>query len=266
MKIESSPLRKFNSPSSLLVKSPILQARNLSFSFDGFTKVIDDVSLTIYDNEFIGIAGPNGAGKSTLLKLLVGLLNPSSGSRAFTCNLSECVGYYPCRPCIGYVPQQNSLDERNLPVSVRDVVSMGLYGQIGLFRKLSDENISQIDKVITESGLKSVENEQFSNISGGQKQRTFMARALVSNPHLLALDEPVSSVDQKGKEEFYSLLSHYHKKHSLAIIMVLHDLSDLTQITDRTIFLKNKVLYDGPSKKLGKDGLLKLMFGENLER
>lgn len=246
--------------------SPILQVKNLSFSFNNKEPIIDNVSFTINSNEFVGIAGPNGAGKSTLLKLLVGLLEPTSGFRSFSCNLYDCVGESPCRPCIGYVPQQNTLDERNLPVTVREVISMGIYGQVGLFRELSKENIIQIDLAIEESGLKKVENEQFSNLSGGQKQRTFVARALASNPHILVLDEPVSSVDQKGKSEFYSLLNHLHQHHLISIVVVLHDLSDIIELTQRTIFLKNKILYDGPSEKLGNKGLLNLMFGKSIEK
>ena len=104
-----------------------------------------------------------------------------------------------------------------------------------------------------------MENELFGDLSGGQQQRVLVARALVSKPHVLALDEPTSGVDAKGKQGFYHLLHHLHEKHDMSVLIILHDLPDLTESVDRLIFLQSRILYDGPAKKLGADGLWQLM-------
>ena len=238
--------------------SAILSARNVWFSY-GADPVLQDVSLTINQGEFVGIAGPNGAGKTTLLKILIGLLGCQKGSVEFACQLDECEGETPCRPCIGYVPQQPLLREQQFPVTVREVVEMGRYSQTGLFGRITENDRKEVDNAIGEAGLRNVEGELFGDLSGGQQQRVLVARALVGKPHLLALDEPTSGVDAGGKKDFYSLLSHMHKKHNISVVMILHDLPDLTERVERLVFLQRKVLYDGPSKNLGADGLWKLM-------
>ncbi len=245
-------------PENLAGKEVCLEADNISFSY-GTDLVLENVSLKINQGEFVGIAGPNGAGKTTLMKILVGLLEPQKGKVEFTCQEDTCDGTTKCRPCIGYVPQQPLLREQQFPVTVREVVEMGRFSQIGTFRSLTKKDQEEIDNAIKEAGLNSIENVLFGDLSGGQQQRVLVARALVSNPHLLALDEPTSGVDARGKKDFYELLNHLHDKHNMSVIIILHDLPDLTERVDRLIFLQKKIIYDGPSKKLGADGLWKLM-------
>ncbi len=238
--------------------SAVLTARNVWFSY-GAEPVLQDVSLTISQGEFVGIAGPNGAGKTTLLKILIGLLDCQKGSVEFSCKLDECEGETPCRPCIGYVPQQPLLRAQQFPVTVREVVEMGRYSQKGLFGRITEKDRQEVDNAVIEAVLRSEEGELFVDFTGGQQQRVLVARALVGKPHLLALDEPTSGVDARGKKEFYELLNHLHQKHNISVLMILHDLPDLTERVNRLIFLQRKILYDGASKNLGADGLWKLM-------
>ena len=109
-----------------------LTASNISFWY-GAEPVLEDVTLAVRQEEFVGIAGPNGSGKTTLLKILVGLLMPETGTVEFTCHMDDCEGMSPCRPCIGYVPQQPVLRQQQFPVTVREVIEMGTYGQSGIF-------------------------------------------------------------------------------------------------------------------------------------
>jgi len=236
----------------------VLTARNIWFSY-GADHVLQDVSLKVNEGEFVGIAGPNGAGKTTLMKILVGLLEPQKGAVEFACRQGECEGEYPCRPCIGYVPQEPILRERQFPVTVREVVEMGRFGQAGMFHPLGAKDEEEVDDAIAEAGLGKVERELFGDLSGGQQQRVLVARALVGRPHLLALDEPTSGVDARGKKEFYDLLRHLNDTHNMSILIILHDLPDLMERVERLIFLQHRVVYDGPSKKLGADGLWQLM-------
>ncbi|MEN6396363.1 MAG: metal ABC transporter ATP-binding protein [Methanoregula sp.] len=235
-----------------------LTVNNVSFSY-GAEPVLEDISLAIRQEEFVGVAGPNGSGKTTLLKILVGLLKPENGSVAFTCHMDDCEGISPCRPCIGYVPQQPALRQQQFPVTVREVVEMGIYGQSGLFARLTPEDHAATDKAIAEAGLGRVAGELFSDLSGGQQQRVLIARALVGNPHILALDEPTNGVDAKSKHEFYALLSHLHDTHKITVIIILHDLTELSQMMERIVFRHHRVLYDVPAHSLGTRGLWELM-------
>jgi len=235
-----------------------LKADNVSFSYGG-ERVLNNISLIIRQEEFVGIAGLNGSGKTTLLKILVGLLRPDTGTVEFTCHKGDCEGMSPCRPCIGYVPQLAVLRQQQFPVTVREVVAMGAYGQSGLFSRPTKDDIRIIDTTIAEAGLGRVAGELFCDLSGGQQQRVLIARALVGNPHILALDEPTNGVDARSKEEFYTLLSHLHSTHKLTVLLILHDLTELSRMMERIVFLHHRVLYDGPSADLGPDGLWNLM-------
>lgn len=234
-----------------------MTVNNVSYSY-GAEPVLEDISLAVRQEEYVGIAGPNGSGKTTLLKILVGLLTPNKGFVEFTCHMDDCEGMSPCRPCIGYVPQLPVLRQQQFPVTVREVVEMGTYGQSGLFARQTREDQEAIDKAIAEAGLARVAGELFGDLSGGQQQRVLIARALVGNPHILALDEPTNGVDAKSKQEFFSLLSHLHDTHRITVLIILHDLTELLRM-ERIVFLHHRVLYDGPAKTLGPNGLWDLM-------
>ncbi len=239
-------------------KPVCLTINNVSFSY-GAEPVLENISLVIRQEEFVGIAGPNGSGKTTLLKILVGLLSPATGTVEFTCHMDDCAGMSPCRPCIGYVPQQPVLRQQQFPVTVREVIEMGTYGQSGIFTRPTAEDRISVEKAIAEAGLGRVAEELFSDLSGGQQQRVLIARALVGNPHILALDEPTNGVDAKSKQEFYSLLTHMHDKHKITVLIILHDLTELSQMMERIVFLHHRILYDGPAQSLGSRGLWDLM-------
>ena len=162
--------------------------------------------LSIREEELVGIAGPNGSGKSTLMKIMVGLLKPDKGTVAFTCHIDECEGMTPCRPCIGYVPQNPVIRQEQFPFTAREVVEMGTFGQGGLFRRMNSDSKRAVGNAIAEAGLENVQHELFSDLSGGQQQRTLIARALVGRPHIIALDEPTNGVDAQSKQEFYKLV------------------------------------------------------------
>ncbi len=225
----------------------------------GPNSVLEDVTLSICQDELVGIAGPNGSGKSTLMKIMVGLLKPDKGTVSFTCHIDECEGMSPCRPCIGYVPQNPVIRQEQFPITAREVIEMGTFGQIGLFRHMNADSKKAVDDAVQEAGLETVQHELFSDLSGGQQQRTLIARALVGRPHIIALDEPTNGVDAQSKQEFYKLVNHLNKVHRITVLMILHDLPDLAEHVDRVIFLKRKVIYDGPSANLNAQGLWNLM-------
>ena len=201
----------------------------------GGVPILEEINLAIHQHDFIGIIGPNGGGKTTLLKVILGLIKPDSGKiRVF--------GHPPekSRKHIGYVSQYKAFD-RDFPISVRDVVLMGRMGLYEMFKRYSEK-----DKKLAEHALKTVEmlnyrDRQIGTLSGGQQQRVLIARALVSNPELLLLDEPTAGVDASAQREFYELLKKLNEK--TTIVLVSHDLTAVSVYVDKIACLNRKLFY-----------------------
>ena len=195
---------------------PVIKVENLSFRFDGGPPVLEDVDLEIAAGDFASVIGPNGGGKTTLVKLIVGLLTPTEGNvRVF--------GQSPtrARPRIGYMPQHAMMDPR-FPVRAIDVVLMGRLGIGHRFGNYLRTDREAAVKALATVGLENLGSRPFSNLSGGQRQRVLLARALVTDPELLLLDEPAAGLDQKVEQDFFELLQELNRR--VTIILVTHDL------------------------------------------
>ena len=196
--------------------APVIDVENLSFRFDGGPPVLEGVNLEIAAGDFASVIGPNGGGKTTLVKLIVGLLTPTVGRvRIFG------VSPVKARPRIGYMPQHAMTDPR-FPVRATDVVLMG---RLGSGRRFG--NYSRADREAAAGALAKVDLEDlgarpFSDLSGGQRQRVLLARALVTDPELLLLDEPAAGLDQKVEQDFFELLQELNRQ--ITIVLVTHDL------------------------------------------
>ncbi len=206
---------------------PLIKIEQLFFSYSN-TLVLSDVSLTVYPGEFIGIIGPNGGGKTTLLKLIMGFLKPSKGE----IHIFGAPPRYrpPLNHRLAYVPQSVRFD-RQFPISVLEVVLSGLLSQLpwyGIFRqKERQAAFEALEKV----NLADFSQSPFGSLSGGQAQRVLIARALVSQPQLLLLDEPIASVDNQAQADIYAILKELKK--SMTIIMVTHDLRMTIDLVQR---------------------------------
>src|SRR5690625_729170 len=172
----------------------VISIENVSFQFDQRV-VLEDVSLTVSKGEFLGLIGPNGSGKSTLLKIILGILQPYSGKVSL---FGEQVKYFRDWDKIGFVSQKANSFNTGFPATVFEVVSMGLFGKIGLFRFLNRSHKQKVLDIIEQVGMEDYTNCNIGELSGGQQQRVFIARALVSNPKLLILDEPTVGVDAEN--------------------------------------------------------------------
>ncbi|MFC2144589.1 metal ABC transporter ATP-binding protein [Acidobacteriota bacterium] len=196
--------------------APVIEVENLGFRFDGGPPVLEDVNLEIAAGDFASVIGPNGGGKTTLVKLIVGLLSPTAGEvRVF--------GLSPikARPRIGYMPQHAMMDPR-FPVRAIDVVLMGRLGFGRRFGNYSRADREAAAKALATADLEDLGSRPFSNLSGGQRQRVLLARALVTDPEILLLDEPAAGLDQKVEQDFFELLQELNRR--LTIILVTHDL------------------------------------------
>ncbi len=199
-------------------KSPIVEIRNVTFSY-GSDTVLRDVSLDVRQNDFLAVIGPNGGGKTTLLKLLLGLLRPNSGTvRVFGENPSNSVAR------MGYVPQDISAG-RDFPITVFDVVLMGRLGFPKRFFRVTSTDRDAAREALETMDMWNYRKRRMESLSGGQRRRVFIARALASEPEILYLDEPTANIDAEGQRRVYEILKTLNER--LAILVVSHDLAIL---------------------------------------
>jgi zinc transport system ATP-binding protein len=172
--------------------------------------VLKNISLQIFENDFLGIIGPNGGGKTTLLKVILGLLKPETGTMQF---IDKSI-----KENIGYLPQINLIDKK-FPIIVSEVIESGLMAQKGFSKQKKREKVKQTIEALD---LKNIEHNPIGNLSGGELQRTLLARALINEPRLLVLDEPDSYVDKRFESYFYDVLQKINER--TAIVLVSHDI------------------------------------------
>lgn len=203
---------------------PIIQINNIWANY-GKRDILQDVSLIIEENDFLGIIGPNGGGKTTLVKILLGLLKPEKGSIIFYQN-----GKPVDKIIMGYLPQFSQIDKK-FPISAREVILSGLAHKKSVFNKYNHNDYKRVDEIINQLGLNGIENRQIGQLSGGQLQRVLLGRAIVAHPQLLILDEPNTYLDSEGEERLYDSLEQINKES--AIILVSHDQSSIKRYAKR---------------------------------
>ena len=191
------------------------------------TAVLKAVNLQIVEQDFLGIIGPNGGGKTTLMKTILGLLKPLSGTIVFENRLKNH---------IGYMPQTHQLD-RKFPVIVSEVIESGLIAEKKLSRAAKKEKTKEM---IRQMNIENVADKAIGELSGGQLQRTLLARAIINDPELLILDEPNSYVDKRFESHFYDLLKEINQK--TAILLVSHDIGTVLS-TVKNIACVNETLH-----------------------
>jgi zinc transport system ATP-binding protein len=203
------------------VVEPVIVIKDLNFSIGGLP-ILEDVNLSIESGDFLAVLGPNGGGKSTLLKLMLGLLKPDSGEILI---LGQTPGQAGGR--IGYLPQHTHVST-SFPVTVLDAVRMGMVksgfgGIIGIKRAGGEKAKARM--ALERVNMLEHQKRSLANLSGGQMQRVFIARALVDEPNLLLLDEPTASVDSTSRASLFKLLMELNKE--MTVVMVSHDISSL---------------------------------------
>ncbi len=214
----------------------LIAFEDVSFGY-GRETVLEGVSLTIGRHDFLAIIGPNGGGKTTLLKLALGLLRPRSGRVRSR--------YAPRRGdappgTVGYVPQFATFD-KTFPLRVADVVRMGRLGRRGLGRRFGADDARAVDRVIGKFRLGSLAAAPIGELSGGQLQRTLIARALVSDPEILFLDEPLASIDSVSREILLATLAELRLE--IPIVVVTHDLTPFSRLVRQIACVNRRLDY-----------------------
>lgn len=229
----------------------VLEAEALAFSY-GRDPVLHDVGLTVAAGEFVALVGPNGSGKSTLLRLLLGLATPASGTvRLF--------GRPPARLTerwrLGYVPQRATVPE-HLPATVEEVVAAGCLSRRGWRRGLTPGDHVEVAHALESVALADRAGDPLRELSGGQQQRVLIAKALVSGPDLLILDEPVAGVDTESQALFRDALVHLVEEHGSGVLLVSHELGAVADDLDRVLVLRRgTIAFDGPPAELTARGV-----------
>jgi zinc transport system ATP-binding protein len=218
----------------------LITLRHVSAGY-GRKQVFSDIDLTVYEHDFLGIIGPNGGGKTTLLKLILGLLRPTSGTITYYRD-----GEVITSPRIGYLPQYQQLD-RKFPISVEEVVRSGLGIEKSLFHRFTKEQESRLTTTIERLELSDLRRTQLSELSGGQLQRVLLARAVVSRPDVIMLDEPNTYIDYHFQHQMYQMLSQFNEES--AIVMVSHDIGSVLQNV-KSIACVNHDIHYHPSSEV----------------
>jgi zinc transport system ATP-binding protein len=210
---------------------PLLEARHVTFGYDREV-VLDDVSLAIQPRDFLAVIGPNGGGKTTLIKILLGLLEPWSG---------EVIHRGTDRKGrLGYVPQFSTFD-RSFPLRVSDVVLMGKLGSRGLLRPYTRRDRAEVEQVLARLDLADLARVHVSEISGGQLQRVLIARAVISDPEILFLDEPTASIDLESRQSLGELLVDLNR--SIPIVVITHDVTSIAPMVRNIACINRKLHY-----------------------
>jgi ABC-type Mn2+/Zn2+ transport system ATPase subunit len=236
----------------------LVAVEDVSLGYGG-QPVLKHVSLSVYQGEFLGIVGPNGSGKSTLLKALLGLLAPLSGRVRWGGAGGPLGSSATARPHFGYVPQRDTVDPL-FPLSVRQIVAMGRYGRVGLFRRLGKADWDAVDEALDRVGIRDLARRGYGQLSGGQRQRTLIARALAAEPELLVLDEPTNGMDLASEHALLELIRQLHEANDLTVLMVTHLLNNVANYADRIAIIADEALDVGDREAMLNEDRLSLLY------
>ena len=243
----------------MIQQKPLLRVESLSLKREG-NMILEDVSFEISAGEYIGIVGPNGGGKTTLLQVLLGLIPFSSGKIYIEGQESLVL----TRKVMGYVPQRATIGNVRFPVTVKEVIISGLAASVS-GRMISKTRKKQVNEILEITGCASFESSLFHTLSGGQKQRVLIARALVSEPKILLLDEPLSAIDHPSQLYLYDLLSQLSKEKQLSILLVSHDISAIAAHVSRVLCLNGHLHTHCHASEFADSAHWKTVFGEEMK-
>lgn len=207
--------------------SPLFSLSDISYSRER-RPILVDINLTVDIGDFIAITGPNGGGKTTLLRLILGLAAPNSGNISFYASDGSRIQ----RPRIGYLPQKSAVDS-HFPITVGEVVASGLLGTKTALAKSRKKEI--VEQELLRVGLEDLADRAIGKLSGGQLQRALLARAIVSRPAVLALDEPLSYLDSVSEDRFYTILESL--RGNTTILLVTHQMSRVAAMANRHVIV-----------------------------
>lgn len=194
----------------------ISELSKVTFGYEN-NHVLEDANFQVNSGDYVGIVGPNGSAKTTLLKIMLGLIKPESGEvKLFSKNINDFKDWDK----VGYLSQKATSINSSFPATVFEIVSAA---------RIKKKKVELVEKTLKLAGIYSIKDKMIGNLSGGQQQKVFIARALVKEPEILLLDEPTTGIDLKSQDEFYEFLEMLNKEHGISIVMVSHDIGVISE-------------------------------------
>jgi len=223
--------------------------KNVYYAFDSLF-VLEDVNLEIEEGCYLGIIGPNGAGKTTLLRLILGILQPKRGEILIYGQKPE---EYLKKESIGYLPQRISQTIYEFPITVEELVKSG-------HKKIKKDSIEWALNVF---GISNLRKKTLRELSGGERQKAFLARAIVSQPRILILDEPTTGIDPYSMDELLQILETLNRDFGITILVVTHDIGTFAHEAKCILCLNRKVVCVGEPQKILKDEYMGMLYPEH---
>jgi len=237
------------------MNKPALEVHQLTVNYDK-TPVLWDISLEVPCGKLVGVVGPNGAGKSTFIKTALGLVEPISGKVEFFGQSLKDV-----RQRVAYVPQRESVDW-DFPITVRDLVLMGRYGRLGVFKWPRQADYAAADHYLEVVGMAQYKDRQISQLSGGQQQRVFIARALLQEADVYFMDEPFAGVDLATEKVLMNVLREL-KNEGKTVFVVHHDLNNVEDYFDWVVMLNMRLVACGSVQQVFNPDTLNETYGKS---
>ena len=219
----------------------VLATEGLTFQYNS-TEILADISFRLQAGDYLGLVGPNGSGKTTLIKLILGLLQPSKGEIVlFGSNLANFKDWHK----VGYLPQKINSFNPHFPATVREIVSLGLLSTKRVPRRIKRNDDIAINNALELVDIIDIKTELIGELSGGQQQRVLIAKALVSEPELLILDEPTTALDPEAREKFFGTLKDLNENRKVTIIIITHDIGTIGKYASRLLYLDKRLIFYG---------------------
>ncbi|MBI2183808.1 MAG: metal ABC transporter ATP-binding protein [Thaumarchaeota archaeon] len=237
--------------------SSVVELKDVGVAF-GNIHVLENITLSVEEKDFLGLLGPNGAGKTTLLKVVAGLIEPYTGTVKI---FGEDVSTVKRQVRIGYVPQKVALQTQNFPTTVSEIVATGRISKGNMVKRLNEEDYRRIEEALKFVGVHELRRRMADELSGGQLQRVFIARALAGEPKILILDEPTSGVDIGSQATFHALLEKLNKEQGLTIMMTSHDIGAMSQLCTKVACINKRLYFHGPTEDLFRGDILSKAYG-----
>ena len=236
----------------------LVRVESVSFSYDSIP-VLEDVSFSIYRGDFLSIIGPNGSGKTTLVKIILGLLKPTRGSVTI---MGKPVAEFREWARVGYVPQKATHIDPFFPASVREVVAMARRSTGGWRPAGRRDTETDVTEALKKVAMEGSRNAAIGSLSGGQQQRVMIARALVTSPEILLLDEPTAGVDSENQGLFYETLHDLNDRQKITIVLITHDIGMVNKHVKKVACLNQQLIYHGTHKEFCQSEAFKIMLAE----
>lgn len=245
---------------AIIDKDKVIEVKNLKFRYKDLI-VLSGVSFCVEKGDYLGIIGPNGSAKSTLIKLLLGILKADEGDIKI---LGSSIEKFNQWGKIGYISQRGAIINNSFPATVQEIVGANLHARKTVFHRNKKICKEETEKALEIVGMQDYRTRLIGNLSGGQQQRVFIAKVIASQPELMFLDEPMAGVDAASEHAVYCLLTKLNKELGITVVMVTHDIGDITAHANKLAIMGDRSLSIYKPGKDGMDEILTNLYGYNI--